>query len=58
MLQKKGIDTAILFGNLGDVIATSEAFLDTLQLEVKSKSDPNDQMVGTLAGLITSHFNW
>jgi len=45
-LEQKGIEVEDLFGNIGDVIDISERFLDTLQLEVKSKSDPGSQMVG------------
>jgi len=46
LLNRKGIEVQDLFGNIADVIDISEGFLDTLQLEVKSKADPGSQMVG------------
>ena len=46
MLEQRGVDVNALFGNLGDVIEVSLAFLDSLQEEVKSKSSPTEQMVG------------
>ena len=45
-LDHKGIEVEDLFGNIADVIDISDKFLDSLQLEVKSKSDPVHQMVG------------
>ena len=45
-LDQKGIEVQELFGNIADVIDISEKFLDTLHLQVKSKSDPGSQMVG------------
>eukprot|EP00092_Neocalanus_flemingeri_P059232 GFUD01070744.1.p1 GENE.GFUD01070744.1~~GFUD01070744.1.p1 ORF type:complete len:905 (+),score=202.84 GFUD01070744.1:37-2751(+) len=45
-LDQKGIEVQDLFGNIADVINVSEQFLATLQIEVKSKSDPKNQMVG------------
>lgn len=46
MLEQRAVDVPVLFGNLNEVIEVSEKFLDTLQEEVKSKSNAAEQMVG------------
>lgn len=46
ILEQRGVDVEVVFGNLREVIDTSEAFLHTLQEEVKEKESPDEQMVG------------
>lgn len=46
LLEQRGIDVGVLFGNLKDVVDVSERFLDTLQLEVKNAPSVAEQHVG------------
>eukprot|EP00095_Tigriopus_kingsejongensis_P009498 maker-scaffold1595_size34508-snap-gene-0.8 protein:Tk09498 transcript:maker-scaffold1595_size34508-snap-gene-0.8-mRNA-1 annotation:"dynamin-binding protein" len=47
ILESRGIDVNVLFGNIGDVTEVSEKFLKTLEDQVKAQaSSPATQMVG------------